>query len=185
MSIPIQKSSSSPLELNQSSELTLLDLDSSPNLNLNLIDPNVSGSLVGSSDDSKQQSNDNNEKFNESRIIDDHCWLCHKDKSNVTCKLCPRSFHLKCLPEEYIYSGQQEGCEKEMHIRSSGWTCIECTTIMKSEDLKTRSATLSQLSPQEFSQLLTYALQTIKAVCLFNIIVIKILFTNFFYSLLM
>lgn len=28
---------------------------------------------------------------------DNYCWLCHKEKCNISCGICPRSYHLKCI----------------------------------------------------------------------------------------
>ena len=163
MSLSNQKTSPLSLGLNQSSEINLLDLPSSSTLNLNSVNFNLDNLPVNDKQAVKNEMDLAQEISHKTRVKDNHCWLCHKEKSNISCKLCPRSFHLKCLPDDYIYFGQ-EMIQKTDTNKSSSWICIECTTIMKSDNLKTRSATLNQLNPQEFSQLLTYALQTIKAV---------------------
>ena len=52
-------------------------------------------------------------KFQEEK--DYYCWLCHKEGDNmVTCELCPRAFHSKCLG---------------IVPASEDWVCPECEVI--------------------------------------------------------
>lgn len=102
-----------------------------------------------------------NEKKNHHQK-DDYCWLCHKEKSNISCKSCPRTYHLKCLPTEN--SGLNDSSESNKNgANNTNWICIECSAIMKT-DATSKSPVLSQLSPHELSELLMFAVQTIKAV---------------------
>ncbi|XP_015791664.1 protein kinase C-binding protein 1 [Tetranychus urticae] len=95
---------------------------------------------------------------------DDYCWICHKEKGNnyITCKSCPRSYHRKCLPPDNSASSELFEANKNC-ANNSDWICIECSAINKSEDLASKSSTLSHLNPHDFSELLMFAVQTIKA----------------------
>ncbi|RWS07781.1 protein kinase C-binding protein 1-like protein [Dinothrombium tinctorium] len=102
---------------------------------------------------------------------DIYCWVCHKEKVNISCSLCVRSFHNKCLPANSLYTGHEHhsitanGDNTNSSGHSSGgnrWVCIECTAISKAEEAKTRSEALKNVTPDEFVDLLKYALQTIK-----------------------
>ncbi len=43
---------------------------------------------------------------------DFYCWMCHKEKTNLHCELCSRTYHLKCLGVDIKPEGD--------------WVCLEC-----------------------------------------------------------
>lgn len=50
------------------------------------------------------------------RSIDPFCWRCHKIRTHINCSICPKAFHLRCLPTKLP--------------DISEWTCIECADMM-------------------------------------------------------
>ena len=93
--------------------------------------------------------------INVSSFADYYCFHCHKDRVHIACSICPRSYHYKCLPQ-----GQQV----KRGTAVDNWECPECIgTIEGAEEMK-HSPTLSRISEEDFSQLLKFALGTIKQV---------------------
>lgn len=90
---------------------------------------------------------------------DFYCWNCHKEKANVSCTHCPRSYHFKCLTSS-LTKGQTKDWEKA----PADWTCLECRAIAKADEAMLVSPTLSKVSEDDFCTLLKFALQTIKQV---------------------
>ena len=109
---------------------------------------------------------------------DRFCWVCHKDKSNINCRQCPRSYHLKCIPSS---SSTSSGTKSKSIDKSfESWICIECKDILRDEeDLHQPSEEensnnssqssyagpkwrLAQMSAEELSELLKFAMQTIR-----------------------
>ncbi|XP_076457219.1 uncharacterized protein LOC143291271 [Babylonia areolata] len=78
---------------------------------------------------------------------DPYCWLCHKDDCSVTCQLCPRSYHPKCLMVATV---------------PKNWVCGECERLMEAECLDTRSNAMKQISTDMLSVLMLYALDRMK-----------------------
>ena len=108
---------------------------------------------------------------------DRFCWVCHKDRSQITCRQCPRSYHLKCIPQSNSTNNRNSSQAFD------SWTCIECRDIAADEeDLQQFLSTpaeddntnasvqstygskwrLAQLSVEEMSELFKFSLQTIR-----------------------
>lgn len=112
---------------------------------------------------------------------DRYCWVCHKERSQITCRQCPRSYHLKCIPQSNSTNNSTNNKTSGQGFES--WTCIECRDIAADEeDLQQFNTTasadddntntsvqstygskwrLAQLSVEEMSELFKFALQTI------------------------
>ena len=93
---------------------------------------------------------------------DFYCWHCHKERGNLSCSACPRSYHRKCLPANYLFEGQT-GSKKSASVSAelaSKWICPECKLIEEGEER--RRTSLSAVSDEELNQLLISALGTIK-----------------------
>ncbi|CAG2167954.1 unnamed protein product, partial [Oppiella nova] len=110
-------------------------------------------------------------------VRDRFCWVCHKDKSNIVCKQCPRSYHLKCIPANTSSSANNAISDTKSKTNGKSfdsWVCVECKDVLKEEADLTPSpdgtddspppvkSRLAQMSAEEMSQLLTFALQTIR-----------------------
>jgi len=68
---------------------------------------------------------------------DQFCWVCHKEGVQVHCKICPRSYHLKCrhLPDEPAPKGQ---AALDPPAAPKSYICPECAVVMNAENLETR-----------------------------------------------
>lgn len=94
---------------------------------------------------------------------DHYCWICHKDKINLNCNICPRSYHLKCLNNNPSYSQLDSyTLINDKSFIKDNWVCFECELIAKSESDEGRSECLRRISKDEFCELLTFAVATIK-----------------------
>lgn len=84
---------------------------------------------------------------------DCYCWQCHKNEIDFHCKVCPRSLHIKCLPND----------KKMQIVRDS--LCPECADILNAEDGNNPCGCMSLLNGniQELSQLLRFTMLTIKS----------------------
>ncbi|ESO04103.1 hypothetical protein HELRODRAFT_79586, partial [Helobdella robusta] len=78
---------------------------------------------------------------------DAYCWICHCDGSGVCCELCPRLYHIKCLPQ---------------NPSSESWVCLECQKIIMAETLETRPLAMQSISVDTLCILLKYVLQRMK-----------------------
>ena len=95
---------------------------------------------------------------------DQYCWVCHKEKSNLSCSICSRSYHLKCLNNNPTYSHLDSYIlfnDKDSFIKDN-WICFECELISKAESDEGRSECLRRISKDEFCDLLSYAVLSIK-----------------------
>lgn len=114
---------------------------------------------------------------------DRFCWICHKDRSNINCRQCPRSYHLKCIPSSTSSSTNSTNSDNKSKSNTKSfddWICVECKDIIRdeedlqqfSEEESSENSTqssfvgskwrLAQMSTEELSELLMFALQTIK-----------------------
>ncbi|XP_022245452.1 protein kinase C-binding protein 1-like [Limulus polyphemus] len=82
---------------------------------------------------------------------DTFCWVCHRDKVVANCQICPRGYHIQCVPQREI---------------SDNWVCPECQTIRTAEDTDSCSPALKLLTIPEFCGLLKYIMQRIKNVAM-------------------
>ncbi|XP_076361793.1 uncharacterized protein LOC143252877 isoform X2 [Tachypleus tridentatus] len=82
---------------------------------------------------------------------DTFCWICHRDKVVANCHICPRGYHIQCVPQREI---------------SDNWVCPECQTIRISEDTDSCSPALKLLTIPEFCGLLKHVMQRIKNVAM-------------------
>ena len=111
---------------------------------------------------------------------DRFCWVCHKDRSNINCRQCPRSYHLKCIPSSSSTTNS-DNKSKSSNKSFDSWICVECKDILRDEDDLHQSSPeeensnnssqssivgpkwrLAQMSAEELSELLKFALQTIR-----------------------
>ncbi|CAG2112271.1 unnamed protein product [Medioppia subpectinata] len=115
-------------------------------------------------------------------VRDRFCWVCHKDKSNIVCKQCPRSYHMKCIAANGNTSSlnntnSDNKTKSNNKALYESWVCIECKDILNEEhnlrivtaeeavDSAPDSAPksqLAQMSAEEMSQLLAFAVHTIR-----------------------
>ncbi len=123
---------------------------------------------------------------------DRFCWICHKDRINIHCKLCPRSYHFKCIPSSGSLNNNNNNNNNSNNSNSDktknntntntntnnnikitdSWLCIECKDILREEESEyleedeenrvQSKSRLTQMSAEELSQLFKFALQTIK-----------------------
>lgn len=103
-----------------------------------------------------------NQELNDDQ--DQYCWLCHKDKINLSCQICPRSYHLKCINSNPTYSQLDSFTllnDKKTFIKDD-WICFECEYISKSESDEGKSECLKRITKDEFCELLSHAVVTIK-----------------------
>ncbi|XP_077301506.1 uncharacterized protein LOC143922148 [Arctopsyche grandis] len=54
-------------------------------------------------------------KNSKGQSIDPFCWRCHKSRTHINCSICPKAFHIRCLPNKLP--------------DLSEWTCIECAEL--------------------------------------------------------
>ena len=95
---------------------------------------------------------------------DKYCWLCHKEKCNLSCQICPRSYHQKCINNNPSYSQLDSFSllnDKNAFIKDN-WICFECELIQKSETEEGKSECLKRITKEEFCELLNFAVATIK-----------------------
>ncbi|KAI1289793.1 Protein kinase C-binding protein 1 [Halotydeus destructor] len=113
-----------------------------------------------SNNDNNENANHDHDEQNERQLSggkDFHCWQCHKEKVNVECSRCPRSYHYKCLP-----SNSSSNSQDATNNNDEGWLCMECKNIAKSEHERKSSSNLGRVTEKDFCTLLKFALQTIK-----------------------
>lgn len=77
---------------------------------------------------------------------DKYCWVCHKEGVQVNCKLCPRSYHSKCMSVDYPNAKINQG--------DSSCPCPECVVVMNAETLEFRSDAMKQLTLDQLMSLL-------------------------------
>ena len=120
-------------------------------------------SIDGDSEDANRKRKDKEAKFNLGK--DFFCWICHKDKANVSCSKCPRSFHPKCLLSSGFHHSSLSGGARRTSSSSSSShdiTCPECRSI---EDLERRPPrALKTVSKEELNSLLVYVIDSVKPV---------------------
>lgn len=81
---------------------------------------------------------------------DKFCWRCHREGVNVSCEICVRSFHHKCL--------------KQASPQSQRWICPECVMILKAENVKQRSPAMKNMTLEHLCGLLKFALKRMEQV---------------------
>ena len=120
-------------------------------------------SIDGDSEDANRKRKDKEAKFSLGK--DFFCWICHKEKANVSCSKCPRSFHPKCLLSSgFHHSSLSTGARRSSSSGSTSHdiTCPECKSI---EDLERRPPkALKTVSKEELNSLLVYVIDSVKPV---------------------
>lgn len=82
---------------------------------------------------------------------DKYCWVCHKElppgrSLQINCKLCPRSYHTKCMSMDYPNAKISEG--------DATCPCPECVVVMNAETIEFRSDAMKQLTLDQLMSLL-------------------------------
>ncbi|CAL8073120.1 unnamed protein product [Orchesella dallaii] len=80
---------------------------------------------------------------------DKYCWVCHKEGVQVNCKLCPRSYHVKCMSMDYPNHPNAKISQGD-----STCPCPECVVVMNAETIEFRSDAMKQLSIEQLMSLL-------------------------------
>ncbi|CAL8119840.1 unnamed protein product [Orchesella dallaii] len=80
---------------------------------------------------------------------DKYCWVCHKEGVQVNCKLCPRSYHVKCMSMDYPNHPNEKISQEH-----STCPCPECVVVMNAETIEFRSDAMKQLSIEQLMSLL-------------------------------
>lgn len=82
----------------------------------------------------------------------------------MSCQICPRSYHLKCISNNPSYAQLDSFTllnDKKTFIKDD-WLCFECEIIVKSESDEGKSECMRRINKEQFNELLTYALNIIK-----------------------
>ncbi|XP_065214981.1 MYND-type zinc finger-containing chromatin reader ZMYND8-like isoform X2 [Planococcus citri] len=86
---------------------------------------------------------------NEVSMIDNFCWICHKDGSNsLKCIACPRVYHSRCLTQQVADIGN--------------FHCPECSAILKADNVNTRSPVMQAVNLDQLCVLLKHVLEILK-----------------------
>ena len=88
----------------------------------------------------------------------------HKEKCNLSCQICPRSYHLKCINNNPPYAQLDSFAllnDKSTFIKDD-WVCFECEIIARAESDEGKSACMRRINKDQFNELLDYALVMIK-----------------------
>ncbi|ODN05111.1 Protein kinase C-binding protein 1 [Orchesella cincta] len=80
---------------------------------------------------------------------DKYCWVCHKEGIQVNCKLCPRSYHAKCMSMDYPNHPNAKISQGD-----STCPCPECVVVMNAETVEHRSDAMKQISIEQLMSLL-------------------------------
>ncbi|CAG9782822.1 unnamed protein product [Diatraea saccharalis] len=89
---------------------------------------------------------------------DPYCWRCHwaveqapneKTHPPMTCTVCPRVYHYKCL----------SGLERNKINIEKNWVCPECMAVLHAESSETRSPAMKKISLGKLCELLKYAME--------------------------
>ncbi|CAG2054712.1 unnamed protein product [Timema podura] len=82
---------------------------------------------------------------------DKFCWKCHKEEKEVlSCELCPRSYHLKCV---LLRERPQEA-----------WVCPECVLVTHADDEASRSTNMRMMTLKEQRKILQNVVKMMKDV---------------------
>lgn len=128
--------------------------------NTTMNDSSLPLSDSGDPEELKRKKKDKDAKFKTGK--DFYCWMCHKDKANVSCDKCPRSYHPKCLLSSGFQHSSLSGSGRKSSTSSRNITCPECKSI---EDLERRPPkALKTVPKEELNSLLFYAVDSIKPV---------------------
>ena len=65
---------------------------------------------------------------------DKYCWVCHKEKVVYHCKICPRSFHAKCISMPV----SSDASKTADNVSAKVCVCPECTLVMNAENVESR-----------------------------------------------
>ncbi|KAL4705265.1 hypothetical protein ACJJTC_010284 [Scirpophaga incertulas] len=88
--------------------------------------------------------------------IDPYCWRCHweievvsneKTLPPMSCTVCPRAFHVKCLSSN----------ERNQINQKKSWACPECMGILQAESSETRSPAMKKITLTTLRELLKHA----------------------------
>nr|CAD7442152.1 unnamed protein product [Timema bartmani] len=80
---------------------------------------------------------------------DKFCWKCHKEEKEVlSCELCPRSYHLKCV---LLRERPQEA-----------WVCPECVLVTHADDEASRSTNMRMVTLKEQRKILQNVVKMMK-----------------------
>lgn len=112
------------------------------------------------SEDISRKKKDKDAKFKIGK--DFFCWICHKDKANVSCSNCPRSYHPKCLLSSGVQQSSLTGNGRKSNSNSHDITCPECKLIEALE--KKPPKALKTVTKEELNSLLVYAIDSVKPV---------------------
>lgn len=82
------------------------------------------------------------------------CWTCHKERANISCVSCDRSFHPKCLTP---------GINSRKN-NSKPIVCFECKQIAKAERKPPKA--IRCLDIKELNELIQMAIESVKPVCI-------------------
>lgn len=135
--------------------------------NKTMNDSSLSLSDSGDPEELKRKKKDKDAKFKIGK--DFYCWNCHKDKANVSCGKCPRSYHPKCLMSSGFQHSSLSGNGRKNSSSSHDITCPECKLI---EDLERRPPkALKTVSKEELNSLLFYAVDSIKPVSIYTVLI--------------
>ncbi|CAH2990223.1 unnamed protein product [Chilo suppressalis] len=89
---------------------------------------------------------------------DPYCWRCHwaveqapneKTHPPMTCTVCPRVYHFKCL----------NGVERSKIKPEKSWVCPECMAVLHAESSETRSPAMKKVSLGKLCELLNFAME--------------------------
>jgi len=100
-------------------------------------------------------------RVDQESIKDSFCWSCHKDKVQVSCNRCCRSFHVKCLPVSESSELNQTPTSRRASVIIN-LTCIPCLTIEKRQERPLKP--LQHLSREGLNQLFKIIIDSIKGV---------------------
>nr|CAD7265280.1 unnamed protein product [Timema shepardi] len=82
---------------------------------------------------------------------DKFCWKCHKQEKEVlSCELCPRSYHLKCV---LLRERPREA-----------WVCPECVLVTHADDEASRSTNMRMVTSKEQRKILHNVVKMMKEV---------------------
>lgn len=116
------------------------------------------------SEDASRKKKDREAKFSLGK--DFFCWICHKEKANVSCSKCPRSFHPKCLLSSGFHHSSLSVNARRTSSTGHDIICPECKSISDLERRPPRA--LKTVSKEELNSLLVYVIDSVKPVSLLH-----------------
>jgi len=118
----------------------------------------MSESMMDESETSltKKKFTERAERFSKGK--DYYCWCCHKEKANVSCVKCPRSYHFKCLSANSML----DKGESNPKILNRSYMCYNCK--VESGEESNLSKALKAITAEELNGLLIHAIDAVKTV---------------------